>query len=98
MAHNTEHQHQHITPYWIFGLILVILLTCTFISVEVVHLELKAWSVAIALGIACIKGSLVLAYFMHLKFDNVLFKILVAAVIMLFVSFILLTFVDYLYR
>ena len=94
--HDTE--KQHITEYWIYGLILAVLLTLTFISVFVVHLELKAWSVAIALGIACIKGTLVLAYFMHLKFDNVLFRILVAAVFMLFISFILLTFVDYLYR
>lgn len=94
--HNTE--KQHITDYRVYGLILVILLALTFVSVFVVHLELQAWSVAIALGIACIKGSLVLAYFMHLKFDQALFKILVAAVIMLFVSFILLTFVDYLYR
>jgi len=94
--HDTE--KQHITDYWVYGVILVILLFCTFISVDVVHYELKAWTVAIALGIACLKGTLVLAYFMHLKFDNVLFKILVAAVLMLFLSFILLTFVDYLYR
>lgn len=94
--HDTE--RQHITPYRVFGVILVILLTLTFISVYVVHLELRAWSVAIALGIACVKGSLVMAYFMHLKFDHVLFKILVVAVLLLFVSFILLTFVDYLYR
>lgn len=94
--HDTE--KQHITDYWVYGVILVILLLCTFISVDVVHYNLKAWSVGIALGIACVKGTLVLTYFMHLKFDNVLFRILVAAVLMLFLSFILLTFVDYLYR
>jgi len=94
--HDTE--HQHITPYWVYGVILVILLALTFVSVHVIHYDLKAWSVAVALAIASIKGTFVLAYFMHLKFDNLLFKILVAAVIMLFTSFILLTFVDYLFR
>ena len=94
--HNTE--SQHITEYWVYGLILVILLALTFITVYMVHLELAAWSVAIALGIASVKATIVLAYFMHLKFDNMLFKILVVAVVMLFVSFILLTFADYLYR
>jgi len=90
--------HTHITDYWVYGLILVILLALTFVSVHVIHYDVKAWTVAIALGIASIKGVLVLAFFMHLKFDNLLFKVLVAAVFMLFTTFILLTFVDYLYR
>jgi len=88
----------HTTGYRVYAGVLVILLTLTFISVFVVHLELKAWSVAIALTIASVKGTLVLAYFMHLKFDHVLFRILVSAVVLLFASFILLTFVDYAYR
>jgi cytochrome c oxidase subunit 4 len=93
-----ENNHQHITSYSTFAKILVTLLALTFISVTAVHLELGAWSVGIALLIASIKGTLVLMYFMHLKFDHPVFRIMVAAVILLFASFIILTFVDYLFR
>ena len=94
----SENNHQHITPYVTFARILVTLLFLTFISVTAVHLELGAWSVGIALFIACIKGTLVLMYFMHLKVDHPVFRIMVAAVFLLFASFIILTFVDYLFR
>ena len=85
-------------PYRIFGWVLVTLLVLTFVSVTVVHIDLQAWSVAIALSIACVKGTFVLSYFMHLKFDNPVFKIMVGVVILLFTSFILLTMVDYIFR
>ena len=94
----SEENGQHVMPYRMFGWVLVTLLCLTFISVTVVHIDLKAWSVAIALVIACIKGTFVLSYFMHLKFDNPVFKIMVGAVLLLFTSFILLTMVDYLFR
>jgi cytochrome c oxidase subunit IV len=94
----TENNHQHITPYRTYGIILVTLLFMTFISVFAVHLDLGAWSVGLALLIASVKGTLVLMYFMHLKFDHPVFRIMFIGVILLFASFIILTFVDYLFR
>jgi cytochrome c oxidase subunit 4 len=94
-----NHENQaHITSYGTIAAVLVTLLVLTGISVTVVHIDLKAWSVGVALLIASVKATLVLTYFMHLKFDHPVFKIMVGAVILLFVSFILLTFVDYLFR
>ena len=95
MAHDT---HQHITPYRLYATVLVTLLALTFLTIYVAHFHLGSLSVGVALLIACIKATLVLAYFMHLKFDFVIFKVMVAAVILLFASFILLTFVDYWFR
>ncbi len=95
---NTDQNSQHITPYSLYGKVLVGLLVLTFITISSVHLSLGALAVAVVLVIACTKGSLVLTYFMHLKFDQLVFRIMLGLVIGLFSTFILLTMVDYLFR
>jgi cytochrome c oxidase subunit 4 len=95
MSHDNTN---HISPYTLIAGVLVTLLAFTFITVYISHFHFGALSIAVALGIACIKAGLVLAFFMHLKFDHPLFKIMVVAVILLFATFIILTMVDYLFR
>lgn len=95
MSHDTPH---HITPYRTYAWVLVLLLGLTFLTVWVAHFHLGSFSIGVALLVASIKAVLVLAIFMHLRFDHLLFKIMVTAVILLFASFILLTFVDYWFR
>jgi cytochrome c oxidase subunit 4 len=88
----------HITPYSVYGKVLVALLVLTFITISSVHLSLGSLAVAVVLVIACTKGSLVLTYFMHLKFDQPVFRAMLGVVILLFATFITLTLVDYLFR
>ena len=88
----------HITPYRVYAAVLVTLLAFTFLTVHVAHFHLGSLSIAVAMLIACVKAAFVLFIFMHLKFDNVIFKIMVTGVIVLFATFILLTFVDYWFR
>jgi cytochrome c oxidase subunit 4 len=95
MTHDTQ---QHITPYRVYAKVLITLLGLTFLTIFVAHFHLGSLSIGMALLIACFKATLVLAYFMHLRFDNIIFRIMVGAVILLFASFILLTFVDYWFR
>jgi cytochrome c oxidase subunit 4 len=54
--------------------------------------------VAIALGIAGVKGYLVLTYFMHLKYENRIIRAFVLVVFTLFITIFAITFIDYLYR
>jgi cytochrome c oxidase subunit IV len=88
----------HISEYRSLGKILVILLSLTFLTIFITQFDLKAWNVTIALVIACVKVFLVLSYFMHLKYEGLLFKILVGMVFLLFFLVIAITFVDYLFR
>jgi len=88
----------HISEYRSLGKILVILLTLTFITIFITQFDLKVWNVTIALIIACVKVFLVLTYFMHLKYESLLFKILVGMVFLLFFIVIVITFIDYLFR
>lgn len=88
----------HITSYRSYGIILVILLFLTAITITVTWFDAGSLSVGVAMFIACIKVSLVLLYFMHLKFDELIFKILAAVVIMLLAVVFIITFFDYLFR
>jgi cytochrome c oxidase subunit IV len=89
---------EHISSYLLNGSILCILLIFTTLTVLLIHFHLGALTVALALLIAMLKGSLVITYFMHLKFEYFLLKALVIGVILFYFSIILVTFIDYLYR
>jgi cytochrome c oxidase subunit 4 len=88
----------HISEYRSLGKVLVTLLILTFITIFVTEFDLQAWNVTIALVIACVKVFLVITYFMHLKYESFLFKLLVGMVFLLYFLVIVITFIDYLFR
>lgn len=94
MANNASHT----TEYKTLGVILLILLSLTVLTVEITSIHLGAFTVAAALLIAGVKGFLVLSYFMHLKYESLLLRILVGMVFLLFILIVLITFIDYAYR
>jgi cytochrome c oxidase subunit 4 len=93
-----EHTATHITSYRTYGIILVILLFLTAITITVTWFDAGSLSVGVAMLIACIKASLVLLYFMHLKFDQLIFKVFAGMVFLLLVIVFIITFFDYLFR
>ena len=66
----------HIVSYRTYGLILLLLLILTATSVAVTQIELTKWSTAVALLLAATKSFFVLAIFMHLKFDQRMFRVM----------------------
>jgi cytochrome c oxidase subunit 4 len=60
----------HIMEYKIQAVVLAGLLILTSITVGVSFINLGPFNIWIALFIASIKGSLVLMFFMHLKYEN----------------------------
>lgn len=88
----------HITSYASHVGILALLLIFTWATVTITRINLGPWSVTAALVIACMKASLVLLYFMHLKFDSKILRWAFSAVLLVFFLVILLTFFDYLFR
>ncbi len=93
-----ENEKSTIIPYRVYLLILVTLIILALISVALTQIYLGTLTVALALFIAVIKSTLVLRYFMHLKFESRMFTIGVIAVALLISSVIIVTFLDYLYR
>jgi len=91
-------EKEHITEYKVYGIVLVVLLLLTSLSIWVTHIDLKAWTVGIALLVTCSMAFIILTYFMHLKFDHILIKLLVGLVFLLFAIFIGITLLEYMTR
>lgn len=93
-----ENVKSHIVPYRTFLYVLAVLIVLTLTSVILTQISLGTLTVAIALLIAGIKSSFVLRIFMHLKFENIMLKVMVIAVIVIICLVIFITLLDYLYR
>ncbi len=78
--------------------VLILLLILTTLSILAIKMHLGAFTVALALLLASVKVTIVLTYFMHLKFENLLLRIMVGCVFLLFAVVIAITFIDYYFR
>jgi cytochrome c oxidase subunit 4 len=97
--HSTDHE-VHIVSYrehasTFAGLILLTIMTVT---VSVFGADIYTLSVLTALTIASAKAVVVALYFMHLKYDPKIYRIMLGVVLVLFIVFIVLTLIDYLIR
>jgi len=88
----------HLVPYRTFILVWVALLLLTGATVAVSRFDLGALNIWAALGIACGKSALVIAFFMHLKYERPLFKLSLLATLLVLAIFIGFTFFDVLFR
>ena len=79
---------EHVVEYKTYAYIWMALITFTGITVVAAGINLGSWTVFVALGIAAIKGLMVMNVFMHLKFEERLFKIFTAVAIVIFLIFI----------
>ncbi len=93
----SEEKH-HISSYRSHFFVLLALLVLTAASVAVTSLEMGPLNTLVAMLIAGGKAAIVLIWFMHLKFDNKLFAIFTAFVIVIFLLVLYITFFDYSYR
>ena len=91
-------EHAHIVPYKTFMTIWIALLLLTGVTVWVAQYDLGAMNVWVALAIATFKSALVVAVFMHMKYENRLFKLSLLSALAILAIFIGLTFFDVLYR
>ncbi|MDA0206543.1 MAG: cytochrome C oxidase subunit IV family protein [Acidobacteria bacterium] len=62
--------HHHIVPIPIYVAIFATLLVLTGVTVWVAYLDFGAMNIVIALAIAAFKASLVVLYFMHVKYAS----------------------------
>lgn len=93
-----EQEASHIVPHRVFAGIWVALVILTGLTVAAGQVDLGPWNIWVALGIACVKSSLVVAFFMHLKYERPLFKISLLSTLAILAIFIGFTFFDVLYR
>jgi cytochrome c oxidase subunit 4 len=98
LMETTENEKSNIIPYRTFLIVLAALIVLALTSVALTQIYLGTLTIALALIIAVIKSSLVLRYFMHLKFESRMFSLGVIAVALLLGTVLIITFLDYLNR
>lgn len=93
-----ENEKHHIVSYRTYFLILLALIILTLVSVAITQIELSRWATIAALLIAGVKSTFVLVIFMHLKYDQRMFKVMAGLIIALLFVVILVTMLDYSFR
>jgi cytochrome c oxidase subunit 4 len=70
-AHASSHaQVGHVMRRHVLFRVLAALLVLTYVTVAVTSFDFGRWNLWVAMGIAVVKASLVLMFFMHLKYDK----------------------------
>jgi len=87
-------QHHHILPLSTYLSVGAALLVLTVITVAVSQFQLGEWNLIVAMTVATIKATLVLLFFMHLKYDNKLYAIAFLVAVTFLAVFIVLTMLD----
>ena len=95
-GHSGHEQHivSPITYLIIFGALLV----CTALTIGASYLELGAWNPVIAIAIAVFKATLVVLFFMHIKYSSRLMKLTVGAGVFTFLILVGMSLSDYISR
>lgn len=84
----------HIVPLPVLFLVFFILTIFTVLTVAVTRYDLGSWNLIIAMAIATVKASLVVLYFMHLRYDNPFNALIFIAALVFMTLFISITLLD----
>ena len=95
MEHTSKQKHP---GYLTYVFVWLALLAFTSITVTVAGVSLGKYTLFIALAIAAIKSALVINIFMHIKFEEKIFKVFLALSRMTLLIIFVLTFFDFLFR
>jgi cytochrome c oxidase subunit IV len=92
------HQEHHIVSPKIYVAIFAALLVATGLTTAASYVEMYVFNAVVALGIAVIKATLVVLFFMHVKYSTRLTKLTVFAGVFTFLVLISMTLADYVSR
>jgi cytochrome c oxidase subunit 4 len=93
----SEHHHEevHVIDYGKYIFVWLSLIAFTGITVTAAGIGLGNWTIVIALLIASTKSWFVLNYFMHLRYEDKVFRVFISVALITFAIFIAFTFWDY---
>ena len=92
------HVEHHIVGPKTYALILLALLALTALTTGIAFVDMGIFNPIVAIGIAVIKATLVILFFMHVKYSSHLVKLTVCAGIFTFLVLITMTLTDYISR
>ena len=95
---SNDHEHEHILSYTLLGVVLASLLVLTVVTVGISYVDMGFFNVPIALMIASTKATVVLLFFMHLKYEGKLIVISFTSTVIVLCMLIGFTFWDVAFR
>ncbi len=84
----------HVVPFKVLARVWGALLALTLLTVGVAAVDLGRLNLEIALAIAIVKASLVLLFFMHMRYDRPMNAIVFVAALLFFMLFVTLALLD----
>jgi len=93
-----QHAEDHIVSPAVYAVILGALLIGTAITIAASYLEMGPWNPVVAIAIACAKATLVVLFFMHIKYSSKLMKLTVGAGVFTFLILVGMSLSDYFSR
>jgi cytochrome c oxidase subunit IV len=89
------HATHHIVSPMVYLIVVIILFILTFVTIKLAYVNFHGlWNLVIALGIATVKASLVVLFFMHVKWSGKLIRITLGVSLMFFLLLITGTLMD----
>ena len=88
----------HIVPTRVYFAVFAVLMVGTCLTVQAAYFDLGSFNTVVAVGIAVIKATLVVLFFMHVKYSTRLTWAVVAGSLFWLGILLVLTFGDYLTR
>jgi cytochrome c oxidase subunit IV len=102
-----QHEHHIVSPFVYLAIVLALLIA-TALTAGMSFIDLGEWQIApgltlfwnpvVALAIACTKMTLVVLFFMHVKYSTRLTKLTVASGFFVFLVLVGMTLTDYMSR
>ena len=89
---------EHIVPRKVYFAVFAALIVLTATTTAVSFLDLGPWNTVVALGIAFLKATLVVLFFMHVKYSPRLTQVTIAGGLLWLAIMILLTLSDFMTR
>jgi cytochrome c oxidase subunit 4 len=96
-GHHEEHELHIVSPR-IYLIVFAVLLLATGLTVLASLFELGVWNPVVALFIAVLKATIVVLFFMHVKYSSKLTKLTVGAGLFTFMALVGMTLSDYFSR
>jgi cytochrome c oxidase subunit IV len=93
-----QHAENHIVSPMVYFVILCSLLLGTAITIGASYLDWGPWNPVVAIAIACTKATLVVLFFMHIKYSSKLMKLTVGAGVFTFLILVGMSLADYFTR
>ena len=93
MSDHAKHE-QHIVPVPIYLGVFITLIVMTWVTAYVSTIDLGRWNIFVALAIAMFKASLVILFFMHVKYSSKLTKMIVGAGFFWLILLLFITMAD----